>query len=169
VDDATAPAGEAPEPQVEERRLASGIYGLVVSSATLAAASASGRVVFVAISTFVTVFVYWASESYAHSLARHAVKQTPLTWAELRVVLAEGWPMVSASYLPMAALLLSKALGASVFAAINLALAVATILMLFLGYRASHLSGLRGWRLAASTVISGLFGLTMVGLKNLLH
>jgi hypothetical protein len=66
-------------------------------------------------------------------------------------------------------MLLLGALGASVFAAVNISLAVATVLLVWAGWTASRASGLRGWRLRTSTAVSAIFGLTLVGLKNLLH
>jgi hypothetical protein len=71
----------------------------------------------VAVSVLVTVLVYWVAESYAHALARRAVTQTQLGWSGTRAILSQGWPMVSASYIPLAALLVMGALGASVFVA----------------------------------------------------
>lgn len=153
----------------DERGVASAIYGLVVCSATLAAASASGRLSFVAVSVLVTVVVYWVAESYAHALARHAINQTPLGWSDIRAIMSQGWPMVSASFIPLATLLVMGALGASVFIAINVSLAVATVLLVWAGWTASRASGLRGGRLLMSTAVSGDFGLSMVALKNLLH
>ncbi len=153
----------------DERGVASAIYGLVVCSATLAAASASGELSFVAVSVLVTVVVYWLAESYAHALARHAVEQEPLGWSGTLATLSQGWPMVSASFIPLGALLAMGALGASVFVAINVSLAVATVLLVGAGWTASRASGLRGWRLLTSTAMSAVFGLTMVALKNLLH
>ena len=85
----------------DERGVASAIYGLVVCSATLAAASASGELSFVAVSVLVTVVVYWLAESYAHALARHAVEQEPLGWSGTLATLSQGWPMVSASFIPL--------------------------------------------------------------------
>jgi hypothetical protein len=153
----------------DERGVASAIYGLVVCSATLAAASASGELSFVAVSVLVTVIVYWLAESYAHALARYAVKREPLGWSGIPPILSQGWPMVSASFIPLGTLLAMGALGASVFVAINVSLAVATVLLVGAGWTASQASGLRGWRLLTSTAISALFGLSMVALKNLLH
>ena len=117
----------------------------------------------------VTVVVYWMAESYAQALARHAVTQTPLGWSGIRAILSQGWPMVSASFIPLGTLLVLGFLGASVFVAVNTSLAVATVLLVGAGWTASRASGLRGWRLVTSTALSGAFGLAMVALKNLLH
>lgn len=59
--------------------------------------------------------------------------------------------------------------GASVFAAVNVSLAVATVVLVWAGWTASLVSGMRGWRLVASKAVSAAFGLTMVALKKLLH
>jgi hypothetical protein len=152
-----------------ERGVASAIYGLVICAATLAAASVSGELLFEAISVFVTVLVYWMAESYSQALARHGLKNAPLGWHDIRAILGQGWPMVSASFLPLGTLLLAGAFGASAVVAINLSLAVATALLVGAGWTASRASGLRGWRLLTSTAVSAFFGLTMVALKNLLH
>ena len=162
------PGGD-PRRRSDERGVASAIYGLVVCSSTLAAAAVSGRLSFVAVSVLVTVAVYWLAESYAHALARHAVKQMPLGWSDIRAILSQGWPMASASFIPLGTLLLMGALGASVFAAVNISLAVATVLLVWAGWTASRASGLRGWRLLTSAAVSAIFGLSLVGLKNVLH
>jgi hypothetical protein len=117
----------------------------------------------------VTVLVYWVAESYAHVLARHTVTQVSPGWSDIRAILSQGLPMVSASFIPLGTLLLMGALGTSVFVAINVSLAVATLLLVWAGWTASRASGMQGWRLILSTAVSAVFGLTMVALKNLLH
>jgi hypothetical protein len=151
------------------RKVASEIYGLVVCSATLAAAAASGQESFVEVSVLVTVVVYWMAESYSRALARHSLKDAPLGWSDIRAILSQGWPMVSASFLPLLTLVVLGALRAPISVAVNVSLAVATVLLVGAGWSASRASGLRGWRLLTSTAASAVFGLTMVGLKNLLH
>jgi len=169
VDDQEARPGKTAEAKPDERGVASAIYGLVICSATLASSAVSGRLAVISVSVLVTVVVYWMAESYAHALARHAVTQTPLGWSGIRAILSQGWPMVSASFIPLATLLLMGALGTSVFVAVNTSLAVATALLIGAGWTASRASGLRGWRLLTSTGMSAAFGLSMVALKNALH
>ena len=84
-----------PETPSDERGVAPAIYGLVVCSATLAAAAVSGQLSFVAVGVLVTGVVYWVAASHANVLARHAVRQMPLDWSEIRAILSQGWPMVS--------------------------------------------------------------------------
>lgn len=169
MDEQKGRPGGGAEAEPDERGVASAIYGLVICSATLASAALSGRLSIVAVSVFITVVVYWAAESYAHVLARHAVKQVPVGWSEMRSILNQGWPMVSASFIPLATLVVVGALGASVFVAVNVALAVATVLLVGAGWTISRRSGMHGWTLVVSTAVSAFFGLSMVALKNVLH
>jgi hypothetical protein len=169
VDTSRPRASRDIEAEPDERGIASAIYGLVVCSSTLAAASVSGKLWFVAISVLVTVVVYWMAESYAHTLAHYAVTQQPLNRSDIRQILSQGWPLVSASFIPLATLLLMGALGRSVATAINTSLGVATLLLVWAGWSASRASGMHGWRLVMSCGTSAAFGLSMVALKNLLH
>lgn len=51
------------------------------------------------------------------------------TWPHIRTALAATWPMVSASFLPLLALVLTWLAGASTAAAANVGLAVAIVLL----------------------------------------
>jgi hypothetical protein len=97
------------------------------------------------------------------------VKRAALTRRDLAEILSQGWPLVTATYLPLAALILTSALGGSVAVSINVALVVATTLLVVVGWIVSRASGVRGVRLLGSTAISAAFGLVMISLKNLLH
>jgi hypothetical protein len=153
----------------EMRRVESEIYGLVICSSTLAAAASSGQATLVEGSVFITVIVYWLAESYSRALALHGHRGAPLNWSDIREILGQGWPMVSASFLPLVTMLVMGVLGAPELVAVNVSLAVAVVLLLVAGWTASRAAGLRGWRLVGSTAFSGGFGLAMVALKNVLH
>jgi hypothetical protein len=75
--------------------------------------------------------------------------------------------MVSASYLPLLALVLARLAGASAPAAANVGLAAAILLLTFHGWSAGRASQLRGWQLAGVTSIAAALGLVMVVLKDL--
>ena len=89
------------------------------------------------------------------------------TWAYIRAALGHTWPMVSASYLPLLALVLARLAGASASAAANFGLAAAILLLTFHGWSAGRASQLRGWPLAGVTAIAAALGLVMVVLKDL--
>lgn len=167
-----APAASAPSVQrddVSERGIASAIYGLVICSATLATASETDKIWVIAASVLVTVAVYWAAETYSLGLARRTLTHRNLTRKDHHALLVQGWPMVSASFVPILVLVVSAAVGRSTGLAVDLALLAATILLVVSGWRASTSSGLTGFRLIISVLISALLGAAMVVLKNALH
>ena len=149
------------------RRRSAGIYGTIVASAVLAAGGAHLQTVAMAVTVVVTLLVYWAAEGYAELLGEHAHAGRLPTWAHVRASLADIWPMVSASYVPLVALLAARVLGADTTAAATVALVVAVALLLVQGWVGGRASQLRGLPLLAVTLIAGAFGVAMILLKLL--
>jgi hypothetical protein len=89
------------------------------------------------------------------------------TRRHVRASLADIWPMVSASYVPLLALLAARVLGADSKTAATVALVVAIALLLVQGWVGGKASQLRGLRLLVVTLIAGAFGVVMVLLKLL--
>jgi hypothetical protein len=147
------------------RRRSAGIYGLVVASAVLAAGGSHLRTAPLAIAVFVTLLVYWAAEGYAVLLGEHAHAGQLPTWSEVRTSLAAIWPMVTASYVPLASLLAARVLGADPAAAATVALVVTIGLLLVHGWMGGRASRLHGLRLVAVTLVAGAFGVVMILLK----
>jgi hypothetical protein len=83
----------------------------------------------------------------------------------VRTSLAAIWPMVTASYVPLASLLAARVLGADTVAAATVALVVAIALLLVHGWMGGRASQLHGLRLLAVTLIAGAFGVMMILLK----
>ncbi len=105
-----APSGAAgPRPATKKReRRAAGIYGAIVTAAILAAVGERLPTAALVVSVVVTLLVYWVAEEYAEILGEQAEGGTLPTWAYIRGALAATWPMVSASYAPLLALLLAR-------------------------------------------------------------
>src|SRR5919106_3873289 len=137
---------------VAGRRRAAGIYGTIVASAVLAAGGAHLATVPLAVAVVVTLLVYWAAEGYAVLLGEHAHAGRLPTWSEVRTSLAAVWPMVTASYVPLASLLAARVLGADPAAAATMALVVTIGLLLVHGWMGGRASGLHGFRLLAVTL-----------------
>ena len=93
------------------RRRASYLYGLIVSGAVLAAASESYRISRVVVAMVATLVIYWASETYVHWIAAREVLQRSLTPQERRHIMLDGWPLVTASAVPAAVLLVEPVAG----------------------------------------------------------
>jgi hypothetical protein len=162
------PADAAPFPAVPAhaaRRRSAGIYGTIVASAVLAAGGAHLATAPLAVAVVVTLLVYWAAEGYAELLGEHAHAGQLPTWSHVRASLAAIWPMVTASYVPLLALLVARLLGADTKTAATVALVVAIVLLLVHGWAGGKASQLHGLRLFAVTLIAGAFGVTMILLK----
>jgi hypothetical protein len=151
------------------RRRAAGIYGTIITAAVLAAGGNQLSSVALAVTVVVTLVVYWLAEQYADLLAEHTHAGRLPSRDQVRANLAEAWPMVTASYVPVAVLLVSSALGASPVWGARIALAVAVVLLVVYGHTAGRAAGLTGVRLVAVTGAAALLGVAMIVLKTLLQ
>ncbi len=161
--------GQQPKPAVRKRgrRRAAGIYGAIVTAAILAAVGGRLPTAALVVSVVVTLLVYWVAEEYAELLGEQVEGGVLPTWAYIRGALAATWPMVSASYAPLLALVLARLAGASASAAANVGLAVATVLLAFHGWSAGRSAQLRGGQLLLATLVAAALGLVMIALKDL--
>jgi hypothetical protein len=115
----------------------------------------------------ITLLVYWLAEQYAELLGEQAEGGRLPSWASIRGALAATWPMVSASFAPILVLLLARLAGASAFAAANVGLAAAIVLLTFHGWSAGRAAQLHGWKLFFATAVAAALGLLMIALKDL--
>lgn len=159
-------AQAVPSARTPGRQRAAGIYGAIVTAAILAAAQDHLPTRALAVSVLITLLVYWIAEEYAELLGEQVTGRLP-RWAYVKAALASSWPMVSASYLPLLALVLARLAGASAPVAANVGLAAAIVLLTFHGWSAGRAAQLRGWQLAVTTSIAAALGLVMVALKDL--
>jgi hypothetical protein len=146
---------------------ASGIYGLIVTASVLATAGVSMRTAPLAVAVFVTLVVYWLAEEYA-ALGEHASAGHLPTWPRISSALAAKWPMVSASYIPLIALLAARVIGATTSAAALIALGVTVALLMLYGWKAGRSAGLRGLAQLSMAVAAGALGILMILLKVIL-
>jgi hypothetical protein len=77
--------------------------------------------------------------------------------------------MVTASFVPLASLLVARLLGASAPDAANVALFVTVAFLVIHGYTAARAAGLSGIRLIMVSGTAGLLGAVMVVLKAVLQ
>src|SRR5579884_1033406 len=97
------------------------IYGTIVAAGTLlGAAEATHNVLEMAGTAVATVLIYWVAHAYAEVLGR----PRPMSsfWAESRHELMAESTMMTACILPVAALLVASALGATFELATSIAL-----------------------------------------------
>jgi len=149
------------------RRRAAGIYGAIITASVMAAAGRGLSTLALAISVLVTLVVYWLAEQYAELLGSQAAHGRVPTWRRTGRALRDSWPIVSASFVPLALLLVARLAGASTVTAANVGVVAAVVLLTYHGWAAARAAELRGWRLAGTTSIAAVLGLAMVALKNL--
>jgi hypothetical protein len=148
------------------RRRAAGVYGAIVTAAILAAAGGQLRTVGLAVAVVVTLVVYWVAEEYAELLGVHAEEGRLLSRRHVREELVATWPMVSASFGPVVALLVAWLLGASDAVAANIALGAAVLLLVGHAWSAGRAARLKGRQLIVVTSFAALLGIAMVVLKH---
>jgi hypothetical protein len=151
------------------RRRASSIYGTIVTAAVLATGGNQLSTAALEATVLVTLLVYWLAEQYAELLGRHTHEGRLPAASQVGASLRESWPMVSASFLPLATLLVARVCGASTLGAASIALVATVILLVIHGHAAGKSAGLEGVRLAAVTAAAGLLGIMMVALKALIQ
>jgi hypothetical protein len=168
--DIAADGRRQPEPTAQDqgRRRAAGIYGSIITAAIIAAAGGELSTAALVVSVVVTLLVYWLAEEYAELLGEQAGGGRLPTWAYVRGVLTSTWPMVSASYAPLLALVLARLAGASALAAANAGLAVAIVLLTVHGWSAGRSAQLRGRQLVFATSVAAMLGIVMILLKDLI-
>ena len=114
----------------------------------------------------VTLLVYWLAEGYAEVLGEQVQGGRLPSRASIWGALAATWPMVTASYAPLLALVLARLAGASALTAANVGLVAAIVLLTVHGWLAGRAAQLRGWQLFFATSIAAALGLVMIGLKD---
>jgi hypothetical protein len=113
-----------------------------------------------------TLVVYWLGEEYAELLGEQAEGGAVPTWDYIRGQLDATWPMVSASYLPLLALVLARLAGAPALAAANVGLVTVLVLVMVHAWAAGRSARLRGWQLLFASSIAAGLGLAMIVLKD---
>ena len=151
-----------------EESTAAGIYGIIVGAAVMAAAHAPTTTA-VVVSVLVTLAIYWAAERYARLVAERIHEHRRPDWRDVRRQLTTGWEIVTASTLPLVALLVVGALGADLYVAVLAGLTCSTLLLCVAGWEMGRGGKLTGPERVATTAAAGMFGVVMIVLKALLH
>jgi hypothetical protein len=158
----------APAAQASRQRRAAGIYGVIVTAAILDAAGGKLPTDTLVVSVVATLVVYWLTHEYAALLGGQAAAGAIPSWGYIRAALADTWPMVSAAYLPLLALVLTRVAGVSAFGAANAGLIVAVVVLMVQAWLAGRAAQLRGRQLLLVTSVAAALGLAMIVLKDLI-
>ena len=151
-----------------ERELASAVLGTLVAASVMVGASIHGTLFDTEVDALVTLAIYWTAERYAELLAGGAHKG--LTAKRLVTELGRGWPMLEAAVLPAGVLLVVALLTGRLQAGTLTAVAVATVLLGYLGTFAARRAGRHGMAAALAWAGSAaLLGGVVIVLKLSLH
>lgn len=153
--------------KISGRHRAASIYGAIITAAIIAASGGELPTSALVTAVVVTLLVYWVAEEYAEVVGEQVEGGRLPTWASIRGMLVATWPMVSASYAPLLALVLARLAGASGLTAANVGLGVAIALLTFYGWSAGRAAQLHGSQLLLSTSIAAALGIVMILLKDL--
>ena len=165
-----AAGGGAPLQSAAEnqgRRRAAGIYGAIITAAILDTAGGRLHTVALTVSVVGTLLVYWIAEEYAEALGEQAAGGRLPSWDSIQAALVSTWPMVTASFVPLLAVLLASVAGASLLTAANVGLVVAVVVLTIHGWMAGRAAQLQSWKLVVATSIAAGLGLVMILLKDL--
>ena len=160
-------AEAGPVAENQGRRRAAGIYGAIITAAILDTAGGHGSTAVLVVSVVVTLLVYWIAEEYAEVLGEQAAGGRLPGRASIQGALISTWPMVTASYLPLLAVVLAARAGASKLTAANVGLVVAVVLLTVHGWLAGRAAQLRSRKLLFATSVAAGLGLVMILLKDL--
>ncbi|KUJ53786.1 hypothetical protein ACZ90_66565 [Streptomyces albus subsp. albus] len=166
-----APLRQILRRQPPEQWLFSGIYGLVLASAMVAALDAAGEKADPgpdALWVVLTALASSAAHGYAHVIAQRASVDGAATSSRLRSVLAE-WPLVAA-VLPAVGMLLAAVAGWWAEAtAVDAALLFNTVALFGLGTWAARTAG-HGWPSSCRAgALDMLIGLVIIVANSLIH
>jgi hypothetical protein len=142
------------------------IYGTVITAATMVgAAEGSHDEGEIAATVAVTLLVYWIAHAYAVVLG--GAHGASLSWKAAGRELAAESPMLAACFLPLAALIVASALGASFSLATSIAVWFAVALLFVWGLQAARRVHASLLPRVVSAGVFGLLGLGIVALRSM--
>jgi hypothetical protein len=145
------------------------ITGTVVSAAVIAASAGhltdDTRLILAILGS---VFIYWLAHLHARTLG-DAVVHRAHPMSALREALAETWPILAASLVPVSILLIADIVGTTIRTAAWIAVVATTVLLTGYSFLAGRRAGLGLWGSVLSACIGAALGTLIILLKAGLH
>ena len=153
------------------RDVAGAIYGLILATSVIAVTRQyqPDNAGITAVTVIVTAAVFWLAHVYAGVLAVGTREHHMPTWAEVRHVVDEEWPLVQAGILPTAILLLGPLGLLADDTAQDVALGACLVELGATGLMVAREAGAHGVVVAISGVISLSLGVIVIVLKVVVH
>jgi hypothetical protein len=155
---------------VPERNPAGAIYGLITIGALLAAESGLRETYAETVgSTTIAVVLYWFAHSYADVLGLRLSEQRRLAFGEMWPTFTQDWTIVKGAAVPLLALLVAWAVGASQQTAVTAAVWTTVASLIAFELAAGVRSRARPVEFALEVLIGTTMGLAILALRALLH
>ena len=146
------------------------VYGTLIVGAVLAAESARRETLLATVAaTGLALVLYWLAHSYAATLGDRLDNHVPLTASGIVRSLAKDRAIVRGAAIPVLALLLASAVGASVDTAVLAATWTSASTVVVLELIAALRAHLRGRELIVQVAIGTAMGLAVIGVRAVLH
>jgi positive regulator of sigma E activity len=150
--------------------LAAAIYGLITVGALLAAEQARRETYAKTIAAVIlTLLMYWVAHSYAEFTSWRLKENKPLAAGDLVRELVNQLPLLLGASLPLLALLIEWAVGASLSAAVSAAIWTSTGAVILIEIVAGRRADLSGGALVLQAGVGALLGVMIALLRVLLH
>jgi hypothetical protein len=172
-----ARAGGRPKPSyrlagwiVPERNPAGVVYGLITIGALLAAESGLRETYPETVgSAAIAVVLYWFAHSYADVLGLRLSEHRRLDWRELWPTFIQDWAIARGAGVPLLALLVAWATGASQVTAVTAGVWAAVVSLIAFEVAAGLRSRAKPVELVFEVLVGATMGLAILALRALLH
>jgi hypothetical protein len=155
---------------VPERNPAGAVYGLITLGALLAAESGLRDTYPETIgSAAIAVVLYWFAHSYSDVLGLRLDEHESFSWAELWRTFSRDWAIAKGASLPLLALLIAWATGASQITGLTAAVWTTVACLIAFELAAGIRSKARPFDLALEVLVGASMGIGILVLRALLH
>ncbi len=149
---------------------AGAVYGTLLIGAVLATESVRRETLLETLgATALVLVLYWLSHSYAETLGHRLEQQIPVSAAGFLQSLVDDWAIIRGATVPILALLIASAAGASLATAVLVAVWVSAANIVAFELVAGIRAELSGAELITQVCAGALMGLAIIALRALLH
>ncbi|HWF74147.1 MAG TPA: hypothetical protein VG186_12420 [Solirubrobacteraceae bacterium] len=146
------------------------VYGTLIIGAVLATESVRRETLADTVgATVVALVLYWLAHSYAATLGDRLDRQIPLSAAGVVRSLVRDRAIVRGASIPIIALLLASAFGASLATAVLVAVWTSSATIVVFEVVAGIRAELRGRELVVQICAGAVMGLAIIALRTVLH
>jgi hypothetical protein len=146
------------------------VYGTMIIGAVLASESVRRETLVETVgATLLALLLYWLAHSYAATLGERLDRQVPLSASGIWRALLRDRAIVRGAIIPILALLIASALGASLATAVLVAVWTSSATIIAFEVVAGIRAELRGRELAVQICAGAVMGLAIIGLRTVLH